>query len=58
MAKRSKRGGGKRGKKTIRARDLVAKRGRTAKGGSKYTLFLPDGTPVRAKEPANIEFPN
>ena len=66
MAKSGKRSGGKRGKKTVRARDLVAKRGGNAKGGTKYTLFLPDGTPAlappppskRATEPTSLEFPN
>ena len=47
-----------------KVKDLSAKRG-AAKGG--YTLFLPDGTPVRAsapasntrlKEPTSLEFPN
>jgi hypothetical protein len=56
----SKRGGGKRSKKTVRARDLVAKRGGTAKGGlsTKYTMFLADGTPGLTKEPTSLEFPN
>jgi hypothetical protein len=66
MAKTRKRSGGKRGKKTVRGRDLVAKRGGSAKGGTKYTMFSADGTPVRAtpptgaqaKEPTSIEFPN
>ena len=66
MTKPGKRGGGNRGKKPDRARDLAVKRGGTAKGGADYTLFLPDGTPVRAtpprspqvKEPSNIEYPN
>ena len=62
-----KRGSGKRTKKAVRVRDLVAKRGGTAKGGTKYTMFSADGTPVRAVpppstqamvEPTSLEFPN
>ena len=59
---------GKRGTKRARVKDLPAKRS-TAKGG--YTMFLPDGTPVRtaqtpttqaksatSMEPTSLEYPN
>ena len=66
MKKPGKRGDPKRGKQPRRARDLAAQRGGSAKGGASYTVFLPDGAPVRAapprssqaKEPSSIEFPN
>ena len=53
--KLAKRSGAKRG--TKKAKDLSAKRG-PIMGANKYTLFLPDGTAVRAKEPTSLEFPN
>ena len=56
----------KRGTKRARTKDLSAKRGTVAKGRAGYTLFLPDGTPVRvaqgpasqAKVPGKVEYPN
>ena len=59
----------KRGTKRARVKDLSAKRS-TAKGGASYTMFLPDGTPVRtaqtptqaksatSMEPTSLEYPN
>jgi hypothetical protein len=66
MKKRGKPASAKRGSKRVRAKDLSPTRGGSARGGSKYTLFLPDGTPVKAaaapttqlKEPTSLEFPN
>ena len=60
---------GKRGTKRARVKDLSAERS-TAKGGASYTMFLPDGTPVRTAqtptqaksatslEPTSMEYPN
>jgi hypothetical protein len=61
---------GKRGTKPARVKDLSAERS-TAKGGASYTMFLPDGTPVRtaqtpptqarsatSMEPTSMEYPN
>ena len=61
MKKSGEPRGTKRGAKQVK--DLSAKRS-GVKGG--YTMFLPDGTPVRAapapttqlKEPGKVEYPN
>ena len=66
MKKRGKPASAKRGTKRVRAKDLSPTRGGSARGGSKYTMFQADGTPVKAapapttqlKEPTSLEFPN
>jgi hypothetical protein len=64
MKKPKKRGGGKGG--TKRAKDLSPRARSVVGGSSKYTMFMPDGTPIRATPvsptqltmPGKVEFPN